>query len=126
MPASLAWSTIDTGGFSLTNGADFTTAGDFTNGDGTLTVGVGAAAGSTLTVAGNFTQTSAGALNVQIGGTPASGQFGQVASQRARPHWRVHSTWPWLTASRRPPPGQQYDRDDVRQRHAAISRHSPG
>ena len=42
---------------------------------GSLTVG----AGSTLTVAGNFTQTSAGTLNVQIGGTPASGQFGQVA-----------------------------------------------
>ena len=51
-----------------------TTAGDFTN-SGSLTVG----AGSTLTVGGSFTQAAAGSLAVQIGGTPASGQFGQVA-----------------------------------------------
>jgi RHS repeat-associated protein/uncharacterized repeat protein (TIGR01451 family) len=61
------------GGFALTDGANFTTAGDFTN-TGSVTTG----AGSTLTVAGNFTQTSAGTLHEEIGGTPASGLFGRV------------------------------------------------
>ena len=63
----------NSGTFTVTNGAHFTTAGDFTN-SGSLTVGPG----SILTVAGNFTQTSTGTLNDQIGGTPASGLFGQV------------------------------------------------
>jgi RHS repeat-associated protein len=62
------------GSFSLTNGATFTTAADFLN-SGVLTVG----AGSTLAVTGAFTQTSAGTLTIQIGGTPASALFGQVA-----------------------------------------------
>ena len=61
------------GTFVVTNGADFTTAGSFAN-SGSLTVGPG----SMVTVAGNFTQTSAGTLYDQIGGTPASGLFGQV------------------------------------------------
>jgi RHS repeat-associated protein len=65
--------TSNTGSFTLTNGASFTTTGDFTNSD-SLTVG----AASELTVSGNFTQTSAGTLDVQIGGTPASGLFGRV------------------------------------------------
>jgi YD repeat-containing protein len=64
----------NSGSFALTGGADFTTAGDFTN-SGSVTAG----AGSTLTVAGNYTQTPTGTLDVQVGGTPASGQFGQVA-----------------------------------------------
>jgi RHS repeat-associated protein/uncharacterized repeat protein (TIGR01451 family) len=68
----------NSGSISLTNGATFTTAGDFSN-SGSLTAG----AGSTLSVAGNYTQTSTGVLNVQLGGTPASGQFGQVAVQSA-------------------------------------------
>ena len=61
------------GSFSLTGGSDFTTTGGLTN-SGSLTVG----AGSTLTVNGNFTQTTGATLNTQIGGTPASGRFGQV------------------------------------------------
>ena len=48
-------------------------AGNLSN-SGSLTVGPG----STFTVAGNFTQTSTGTLNDQIGGTPASGLFGQA------------------------------------------------
>ncbi|MGO9922159.1 MAG: beta strand repeat-containing protein, partial [Isosphaeraceae bacterium] len=64
----------NSGSLSITNGATFTTTADFSNG-GTLNVG----AGSTLTVNGAFTQTSKGALDVQIGGTPASGLSGQVA-----------------------------------------------
>jgi RHS repeat-associated protein len=66
------------GSFSVTSGANFTTIGDFTN-NGSLTVG----AGSTFTVKGKYTQSSTAALNVQIGGTPASGQFGQVVVQDA-------------------------------------------
>src|SRR6202034_2424917 len=66
------------GSFSLTTGATLSTAADFAN-NGTLIVG----AGSTLSVSGNFTQASAGTLNVQIGGTPASGAFGQLAIAKA-------------------------------------------
>jgi len=51
------------------------TMGSLTNG-GNLTVG----AGSTLTLTGNFTQTSAGTLNVQAGGIPSSTQFSQIVS----------------------------------------------
>ena len=40
-----------------------------------MTVG----AGSTLIVDGNFTQTATGTFNAQIGGTPASGQYSQLA-----------------------------------------------
>ena len=65
---------VNSGSFSLTGGVRFTTTGDFIH-SGSLTVG----AGSTLTVSGNYTQTSAGTLNTQLGGTPASGQFGQLA-----------------------------------------------
>ncbi len=64
----------NSGSLALTNGATFATAGDFTN-SGSLTVG----AGSTLTVNGSFTQAATGTLNFQLGGTPASGQFGQLA-----------------------------------------------
>jgi hypothetical protein len=42
---------------------------------GSLTVG------RALTVQGDYTQDATGTLNVQIGGTPASGQFGQLAVQ---------------------------------------------
>jgi len=58
----------------VTNGKHTVTAGSFTN-SGSITIGPG----SSGTVAGNFTQTSTGTLIVQIGGSPASGQFGQVA-----------------------------------------------
>ena len=61
----------NSGSFSLTNGAIFTTAGNLSN-SGTLTVG------SALTVSGNFSQSSGGTFDEQIGGTPASQQFGQT------------------------------------------------
>ena len=70
----IAGLTSNSGGFSLTGGANFTTTGTFSN-SGTLTVGTG----GTLSVAGNFTQTAAGTLDEQIGGTPASGLFGKAA-----------------------------------------------
>jgi hypothetical protein len=71
--AAFAGLAVNSGSFSITNGANFTATGNFTN-SGTLTVG----AGSTLTVPGTFTQTSTGILNVQVGGGPSSGQYGQV------------------------------------------------
>jgi hypothetical protein len=60
------------GSFFLLNGRNFSTTGDWSN-SGSLTVG----ASSTLAVNGNFTQTGAGFLNVQLGGT-APGQFSQL------------------------------------------------
>jgi RHS repeat-associated protein/uncharacterized repeat protein (TIGR01451 family) len=63
----------NSGSLSLTGGASFTTTAALTN-SGTLTVG----AGSTLSVGGNFSQTSAGTLNTQISGQPASGLFSQL------------------------------------------------
>ena len=63
----------NSGSFSLISGASFATAADLGN-SGSLTVGPG----SRLTVNGNFTQTAAGTFNEQIGGTPASNQFGQT------------------------------------------------
>ncbi|HVA45955.1 MAG TPA: hypothetical protein VNH11_06170 [Pirellulales bacterium] len=48
--------------------------GGLTN-SGAITVG----AGSTLSVAGTFTQASTGTFDEQIGGTPTSGQFGRAA-----------------------------------------------
>jgi len=72
--AGISGLNANSGSLSIKGGALFTTAGDFTN-TGSLTVG----AGSTLTVSGNLTQTSAGTMDLEIGGTPASGLFGQVA-----------------------------------------------
>ncbi|HET6882120.1 MAG TPA: DUF4214 domain-containing protein, partial [Pirellulales bacterium] len=63
----------NSGTLALTNGAGLSTPGDFSN-SGTLTLD------GTLTVGGNFTQTSAGAINEQIAGTPSSGQFGQLVA----------------------------------------------
>jgi hypothetical protein len=60
-------------------GAAVTALAGLATNNGTLTVGPGAV----LNVAGNFTQTADGTLNVQVGGTPASGQFGQVAVRGA-------------------------------------------
>jgi RHS repeat-associated protein/uncharacterized repeat protein (TIGR01451 family) len=71
--AGLGGLAANSGSFTITQGAGFTTAGDFNN-IGSLTIGTG----STLKVAGNFTQAAGGTLNDQIGGTPASGFFGQV------------------------------------------------
>lgn len=58
------------------SGASLATTGDLTN-DGTLTVD----ARSKVSVDGNFTQSAAGTLSVEIGGPSAGGQFGQVAVQ---------------------------------------------
>jgi RHS repeat-associated protein len=88
------------GTLALTNGATFSTAGDFVN-DGSLTIG----AGSTLTVTGNFTQDSAGTLTVQIGGTPASGLFGQVVSNSATLGGNFEVV---LVNGFTPSPGQQF------------------
>ena len=57
----------------MLSGATFSTAGNFSN-TGALTVGPA----STLTVNGNFTQGAAGTLDIELGGTPASHQFGQL------------------------------------------------
>jgi RHS repeat-associated protein/uncharacterized repeat protein (TIGR01451 family) len=71
--SGLAGLSSNSGSLALAGGAGLTTTGDLNN-SGTLTVG----AGSTLKVGGAFTQTSAGTLDTQISGPPASGLFGQV------------------------------------------------
>ena len=62
------------GSFALTNGASFTTSGAFSN-TGGLTVG----AGSTFSVHGNYAQGASATLEVDIGGSAASKQFGVLA-----------------------------------------------
>ena len=89
----------NTGNLSLLGGAGLTTPGALSNG-GSLTLGPA----STLTVAGNFTQAASGSLQLQVGGTPASGQFGRI-SPRARPPSPAASETPWSGRSaRRPAP----------------------
>jgi hypothetical protein len=61
------------GSFTVQNGRNFTTAGDFTN-TGNLTLGPG----SMFRVTGNYIQDPTGTLEVQLGDVPASGQFGQL------------------------------------------------
>jgi hypothetical protein len=65
---------LDGASFTLLNGATVTTPGDFNN-LGTLVLGPG----SLFKVTGDYTQTSGATLEVQLGGTPASGKFGQLA-----------------------------------------------
>ena len=74
----------NSGSFAITNGASFATSGDFNN-TGNLTLG----AGSALTVAGNYTQGASGPLTIDIGGTSASGQFGQLKVTGQRDPRRV-------------------------------------
>ena len=62
------------GSFVVTDGADVATTTGFTN-SGSLTLGPG----STFTVNGFYAQTGTGTLNEQMGGTPLSGSFGQLA-----------------------------------------------
>jgi hypothetical protein len=64
---------LDGASFTLKNGKSVTTSVDFTN-LGMLVLG----AGSTFHVTGNFTQTSGGTLSVELGGAPASSQFGRL------------------------------------------------
>ncbi len=61
------------GTFSVLSGATFSTAGNLSN-TGALTIGPA----STLAVSGNYTQSAAGTLDIELGGTPASHQFGQL------------------------------------------------
>jgi hypothetical protein len=65
---------LDGASFTIRNGANVTTAGDFNN-LGTLLLGPN----SHFNVSGNYTQIAGGALEVQLCGTPASGQFGLLA-----------------------------------------------
>jgi uncharacterized repeat protein (TIGR01451 family) len=65
---------VNTGTLTVTNGARFSTSASLDN-RGTLALGP---AGSAA-VAGSFTQEAAGTLDVQLGGTPAGGQFGTLA-----------------------------------------------
>jgi hypothetical protein len=61
------------GSLMLASGRDFATTGSLTN-NGTLTVGPA----TTLVVAGNYSQTAAATLDLQLGGAPTTGQFGQL------------------------------------------------
>src|SRR5207244_3530206 len=76
--ANLNSLTANTGTLDLEGGADFTTTGDLSN-SGTLIVGPA----STLTVAGKYTQTATGDFTTEIGGEPATGLFGVLASKGA-------------------------------------------
>jgi hypothetical protein len=60
--------------FTLLDGRNFTTAGGFNN-LGAMTFGLN----STFTVTGDFNQDTSAVLDVQIGDTPDTGQFGQLA-----------------------------------------------
>ncbi len=74
IPSLANLDTIASGGsLTVTNGATFATraGGNLTN-DGSLTVGPA----GTLTVRGNYSQDAGAGLTAEIGGTPASGQFG--------------------------------------------------
>ena len=50
---------------------------------GTVSPGNPGSGTGTMTVVGRYTQTSAGSLNVNVAGTPASGSFDQVSANRA-------------------------------------------
>jgi hypothetical protein len=63
------------GSFSLLNAQSFATAGSFTD-SGQLILGPG----STLTVNGNFAQSSKGTLTVQMGGTNTTPLIGSIAT----------------------------------------------
>jgi hypothetical protein len=73
--SNLSGLSANQGAFNLSGGASFTTAGSFTN-SGSMTLGPG----SVLTVKGAFTQTSAGSLVEQVGGTSSSPTFGGIVS----------------------------------------------
>ena len=66
--------TSNSGSITVADGATLTTIGNFTN-SGSLTVGPT----SMFIVSGALTQTATGTTTVQIGGTPASDQFGNVS-----------------------------------------------
>ena len=61
------------GSLTIQDGRSFSSAGAITNA-GSLTIG----AGSILMINGDYTQTAAGTLTTEIGGSPSSGEFGQI------------------------------------------------
>ncbi len=63
----------NSGGFSVTNGATFSTTGGLNN-TGGLTIG----AGSTLTVNGKYAQGTAASLTIGIGGASSGNEYGQL------------------------------------------------
>lgn len=64
---------INEGSLTLTNGRGLTVPGGFSN-RGALTLGPG----STLVIEGDFAQTADGSLIIELGGAPASEQFGRL------------------------------------------------
>jgi hypothetical protein len=74
----LATLSSNTGTLDLLGGKSFTTAGDYSN-SGAITLGPA----SRLNVQGAYTQAATGRLTSQVGGTAASGQFGQFAATGA-------------------------------------------
>jgi hypothetical protein len=65
---------LDGGSFTVQNGQTFTAAGSFNN-LGTVVLGPN----GRFNVSGNYVQTSGATLSELLGGTPAGGQFGQLA-----------------------------------------------
>ncbi len=63
------------GSLTVRDGRIFTTAASFNNA-GQPTIGPG----STLVASGDYIQASAGSLDLQLGGSPTSGQFGQLTT----------------------------------------------
>jgi subtilase-type serine protease len=61
----------------LAGGSTLTVAGDLNN-EGSVTLEADGAGGGIIHVGGNFTQGSGASLMVQLGGAPASGQFGRL------------------------------------------------
>jgi hypothetical protein len=64
----------NSGTFQVLDGAAYTTVGNFSN-TGTLTIGLA----SVFTVNGDYTQGPNATLEIQLGGTPDTGLFGQLA-----------------------------------------------
>ncbi|HLN27482.1 MAG TPA: DUF4214 domain-containing protein [Gemmataceae bacterium] len=69
---TMALPVTDSGTLTVQSGTLILTS-SLTN-DGILTI----AAGSTVTVSGNYSQSSLATLNVQVGGSPSSGEFSQL------------------------------------------------
>jgi RHS repeat-associated protein len=77
--AGLQGLTTNLGTLTLTDGASLGTTGDLSDGNSSVGGRITIGPGSTLAVAGKFAQGPAATLDVQLGGAPAGGQFGQMA-----------------------------------------------
>ena len=71
--SALAALTSNSGNLTIGSATTLATTGNFTN-SGTLTIG------GAFDVGDNFIQASSGIFSEEIGGTPGSGQFGQIAA----------------------------------------------